>query len=76
MEFIWFIAIYFILNDNIELISWIFAAPITLHDPVNEFPDISDFLVGFIFIELISFPNENFVLIMFMTRLINLRFDT
>ena len=76
MEFFTFISVYFILNHNIELTRRIFAAPVRLHDSINEFLNVGNLLISFILVKLAASPNENFMLIMFVTWYVDLWFDT
>lgn len=75
MEFFTFITGNLVLNCDIELVGWVLAAPIRLHDSINKFLDARNLLVCFILIELASSPNEDLVLVVLMPRHIELRFD-
>ena len=67
-EFIALLSVELILDSNVELISRVLASPVVLHCLVDELLDIDDLVVGLLFIELVSLPNEDLVLVMLMAR--------
>ena len=52
---------------DVELAARISAAPILFHDLLRELVDIDDLIVGLFFIEYIAFPNEDLMLVEFVT---------
>ena len=55
-----------ILDSDVELISWVLAAPVVFHGLVDELLDIDYLVVGFLFVELIALPNVDLVLVVLM----------
>ena len=58
----------FFSDENIELILWSFAAPVLLHYFLNESFHVNYLVRRFFLVELVSFPNENLVSVLLMTR--------
>ena len=76
VELIAFLAEEYVGDLDVELTARISATPILLHNLLRELVDIDNFNVSLFFIEFIAFPDENLVLIEFMTWKMMLSLNT